>query len=1034
MRTHTKPTLKVATALLSLATFATFCVVQPSTAHAQGTAFTYEGRFSDNGSPANGFFDITFSLWSAGSGPSQVGGTLTNAATPVADGLFSVTLDFGAGVFDGSDRWLQIGVRTNGGGTFSPLNPRQPITPTPYAILAGSVSGTIAAGQISGTISSNNIGVGSITTIMLANGAVGSNQLASGAVTTEALADGAVTADKLFTTLVLLSATVITNPTPLALDQFGFAVAVAGADKILVGANLDDAGATNAGAAHLYDAAGNLLVTLTNPSPAADDNFGYAVAGVGADKCLVGAYLDDTGALNAGSAYLFNSSGALLLTLANPSPAIADGFGYAVSTVGDNRLLIGSFHDNPGGGQFGAVYLYDLAGNLVQTITNPTPANLDGFGVSVTAVGVDKVLIGASSDDAATNNSGVAYLFSTNGTLLTTITNPAPGTNDAFGSVVAAVGTDKVLITAPSDDTGAAGAGSAYLFNLTGTLLATFTNPTPASSDAFGSAACAVGVDRVLIATAFDDTGAGNAGTAYLFDLGGNLLLTLTNPAPATSDLFGAAVAFLDSHRFLIGARTDDTGVNDAGAVQVMNVGITTPGLIADAVRFGAVTDEGLSPSAVTMGKLADGAVTAAKIADGAVTPVHLDPILASNTFWRLAGNAGTTPGAQFLGTTDNQPLEFMANNRRVMRFEPNTNASPNVIGGWPSNFVRVGTVGATIGGGGSADLPSVSMSNTVSGNYGTIAGGRGNAIQLSADQATIGGGVANIIRSQAFDSTIGGGNGNLIGGLAEKSFIGGGYVNLIQTNAETAVIAGGEQNTVRTNADHAIIGGGFQNTILADSTYATIGGGYQNTNGGDYATISGGRLNVATGNFSFAAGHNARATNNGAFVWSDSAGTLTTSVTNDSVTMRARGGYRFFTGSGSAGAQLAAGDTSWTVLSDRNAKKDIATVDARVILEKLAALPITQWHYQWEETSLSPHIGPMAQDFKAAFYPGRDNTGITTLEADGVALAAIQGLNQKLEGGKQKAESRIQKLEAENAALKERIEKLERLVQSQIR
>ena len=73
------------------------------------------------------------------------------------------------------------------------------------------------------------------------------------------------------------------------------------------------------------------------------------------------------------------------------------------------------------------------------------------------------------------------------------------------------------------------------------------------------------------------------------------------------------------------------------------------------------------------------------------------------------------------------------------------------------------------------------------------------------------------------------------------------------------------------------------------------------------------------------------------------------------------------------------------------------AAVDSLSILEKLAALPITQWHYNWEEKSVTPHIGPMAQDFKHAFYPGSDDKSITTLEADGVAFAAIQGLNQKL-------------------------------------
>ena len=98
-------------------------------------------------------------------------------------------------------------------------------------------------------------------------------------------------------------------------------------------------------------------------------------------------------------------------------------------------------------------------------------------------------------------------------------------------------------------------------------------------------------------------------------------------------------------------------------------------------------------------------------------------------------------------------------------------------------------------------------------------------------------------------------------------------------------------------------------------------------------------------------------------------------------------------------------------------------------MLDKLAAIPIEQWNYKWENDSDVPNIGPMAQDFKRAFFPGRDDKGISTLEFDGVELAAIQGLNEKVESRTQKAESQMEKLEAENADLKARLEKLEQLV-----
>jgi hypothetical protein len=108
---------------------------------AQGTAFTYQGRLNDNGQAANGSFDLRFSVYDGGSNGNLVAGPITNSATPVASGLFSVSLDFGVGVFTGPARWLEIGVRTNGNGAFVELSSRQPVTAAPYAVLAADVAG-----------------------------------------------------------------------------------------------------------------------------------------------------------------------------------------------------------------------------------------------------------------------------------------------------------------------------------------------------------------------------------------------------------------------------------------------------------------------------------------------------------------------------------------------------------------------------------------------------------------------------------------------------------------------------------------------------------------------------------------------------------------------------------------------------------------------------------------------------------------------------------------------------------------------------
>jgi hypothetical protein len=159
-----------------------------SSAFGQGTAFTYQGSLTDSGSPANGNYDMEFYLRDAASGGNPVGTTNTLAPVAVSNGLFTVTLDFGAGIFDGSSRWLEIGVRTNGSLTaYTTLSPRQALTPSPYAIFAA-----LAGGVANGAITSAMLANGSVTSNKVANDAIGTAQLGSNVVTSGNIAAGAV--------------------------------------------------------------------------------------------------------------------------------------------------------------------------------------------------------------------------------------------------------------------------------------------------------------------------------------------------------------------------------------------------------------------------------------------------------------------------------------------------------------------------------------------------------------------------------------------------------------------------------------------------------------------------------------------------------------------------------------------------------------------------------------------------------------------------------------------------------------------------
>jgi lysophospholipase L1-like esterase len=116
------------------------------------TAFVYQGCLKDQtGSPVSGGYDFQMTLTDAAILGNQIGPVVTNAAVGVSNGLFTLILDFGADSFDGSARWLEIGVRTNAVGEFITLSLRQPVTPTPYALVSLSANG-VAGTNVSGLL------------------------------------------------------------------------------------------------------------------------------------------------------------------------------------------------------------------------------------------------------------------------------------------------------------------------------------------------------------------------------------------------------------------------------------------------------------------------------------------------------------------------------------------------------------------------------------------------------------------------------------------------------------------------------------------------------------------------------------------------------------------------------------------------------------------------------------------------------------------------------------------------------------------
>lgn len=236
----------------------------------------------------------------------------------------------------------------------------------------------------------------------------------------------------------------------------------------------------------------------------------------------------------------------------------------------------------------------------------------------------------------------------------------------------------------------------------------------------------------------------------------------------------------------------------------------------------------------------------------------------------------------------------------------------------------------------------------------------------------------------------IGGFSGNFVaGGLVGGTIGGGGQIGLVnRVTADFGTVGGGWNNVASGHA--AVVDGGRGNT--ASGNQASLGGGRDNTASGLFATIPGGFNNAAAGNYSFAGGRRAKANDPGAFVWGDSTDEDVSSSGANSFVVRATGGFEFLVGNGVLCELQDANGWVCGSPSDRALKRDVSPVDARETLERLVAMPIHTWSYIAHQPA-ARHMGPMAQDFAEAYGLGSDDKRINPLDANGVALAAIQGL-----------------------------------------
>ena len=345
---------------------------------------------------------------------------------------------------------------------------------------------------------------------------------------------------------------------------------------------------------------------------------------------------------------------------------------------------------------------------------------------------------------------------------------------------------------------------------------------------------------------------------------------------------------------------------------------------------------------------------------------------LGENPAFVNGGNAfGTTA---LLGTTDNQSLTILTDNQPTLRLIPAIDGvdanTVNVINGSPLNTIGANVVAATIAGGGGTNGGNV-RPNQVNRPYGTIGGGLGNTAGLVA---MVGGGITN------------------------------------NAGGDFATVAGGGSNTA-SGFDSTVAGGGT-NTASGDNSI--VAGGDSNTASGTDSTVAGGDSNVASADHTFAAGHRAQATTTGSFIWADSRDfDFAPSVANF-FGVRATGGVGLTiaidptTGAVTQFCNLLPPIASWSCTSDRNAKENFIPADGKDILQRLVAMPLFSWNFKGADPTIRS-LGPTAQDFYAAFGLGRNDKSIANVNLEGVALAAVQGLNTKVDEQTSLLQSRLE-------------------------
>ena len=380
-------------------------------------------------------------------------------------------------------------------------------------------------------------------------------------------------------------------------DYFGWSVAISG-DTAIVGAFNEDTGGSDAGSAYIFQRQSGTwqqVNKLQAQDKQANDSFGYSVA-ISGERAIVGAYEEDTGGSDAGSAYIFQrqASGAWqqVSKLQAQDKQANDSFGYSVAISGE-RAIVGAYEEDTGGSDAGSAYIFQRqasgAWQQVSKLQAQDKQANDSFGYSV-AISGERAIVGAYEEDTGGSDAGSAYIFQRQASgawqQVSKLQAQDTQARDNFGCSVA-ISDGTVIVGAQRNNS----VGSAYIFQRQASgdwqQVSKLQAQDKQTWDYFGNSVGISG-ETVIVGAQDEDTGGSSAGSAYIFQRQASgdweQVQQLFGKDTEANSFFGTSVA-ISGETAIVGANNKDTGGTNAGSAYIFQTSLAYPAIKAYALN-----------------------------------------------------------------------------------------------------------------------------------------------------------------------------------------------------------------------------------------------------------------------------------------------------------------------------------------------------------------------------------------------------------------------------------------------------------------